>query len=108
MSGVCIRMPPAPCTSGSTITAATSPPRAARNSSSRFGVERQADGVEQQRLERAEEQRVAADGHRPERVAVVAVLERRRSSVRCGSPRWHQNWYAIFNATSTAVLPLSE
>ena len=38
-------------------------------------VERQSDGVEQERLERAEEQPVPADGHRPERVAVVGVVE---------------------------------
>ena len=94
-SGVCIRMPPAPCTSGSTMTAATSP---AMLAAGRRRAGRRDTGTcqraEQQRLEAAEEQRVAADGHRPERVAVVAVLEAdeqraaaaRRGGTRTGTP----------------------
>ena len=70
-----MRMPPAPCTSGSTITAAISLRVLLQMLVERFGIERHDVGLKQQRLEAAEEHRIAADRHGAERVAVVAVLE---------------------------------
>ena len=93
-SGECIRMPPAPCTSGSMMTAATSPRVLCQHVVKSFGRNGNLQGAEQQRLEAAEEERIAADGHGAEGVAVVAVLEAdeaasapaRRDGTRTGTP----------------------
>ena len=76
-------MPAAPCTSGSTTTAAISSPCAASTRSSAAGVARRArDGVEQQRPVERVEQVDAADRHRADRVAVVGVLEAHEARAR--------------------------
>ena len=103
-------MPAAPWTSGSTITAATSlavlAPAAPTSCGDVAGLDLQ--GVEQQRAVERVEEVDAADRHRADRVAVVA-LRRQTNSVRRGSPRLRCHcWKAIFSATSTAVEPVSE
>ncbi len=71
-SGVCMRMPPAPCTSGSIMTAATSSYRqvivqcsASKGKMSAWQIAARTD----------QRKGIAAHRHRSERVAMVAVLE---------------------------------
>ena len=110
-------MPPAPCTIGSTMTAATSSPARSRIASSAAsaaatsplaGRHRCPQNLEQQLREGAVEDRIAAGRHRAEGVAVVA---RGRARRRCGAALRRAGataGCAIFIATSTAVEPSSE
>ena len=75
VSGVCIRMPPAPCTSGSMMIAGRVRCMFLQMFIEPIGIERHNVGLKQQRLESAEKHRIATDGHGSERVAVVAMLE---------------------------------
>ena len=106
--GGCTRIPAAPWTSGSTITAATSSPWRSSTRSRSAVARPHAVRAEQQRV-RAVEQLDAADGHGAERVAVVGVAEaHERGASGVLAARWRQYWNAIFSATSVAVEPESE
>ena len=104
-------MPAAPCTSGSTITAAISRAWSVEQPLQRSRVAGlDAVASEQQRPVGAVEEVDAADRDRAEGVAVVGVARGETNGSRrtCWPPRCCQYWNAIFSAISTAVEPESE
>ena len=106
-----MRIPAAPWTSGSTITAATSLAVGGEDPLHVGGVARLGRvGVEQQRPVGGVEEVDAADRDGADRVAVVglAQLHERRGGRRRRPPRWRWYWKAIFRAISAAVEPESE
>ena len=113
-------MPPAPCTIGSRITAASSSRWVAisRSKSSRSPrLQRLAEargraGREERSRQHAPEELVhavdrVAHRHRAEGVAVVAAAQREQARL-LGRPRACQYWSAILIATSTATEPESQ
>ena len=102
-------MPAAPCTSGSTITAASSAAcsrdHRARDVEAVGIVERRrAQHREAQRIEDVGAEAAVADRQRADRVAVVRAAEREERRAPA-TPRFVQYWNAIFSACSTADAP---
>ena len=110
-SGAASCMPAAPCTSGSTITAASScacsrhhRARARRSSPDRANAGARSTG-KRSGSKRSVPNPPAPTRERADRVAVVRVAEAEEACVRPVIPRFTQYWNAILSACSTAHAP---
>ena len=108
--GACMRMPPAPWTSGSTITrrARARAELVERARRPRRALDRRRGAPRTERRERRGRTGSGSPTPSRRRCRRGSRPRARRRRVRCGSPRVDQRCSAILSATSTAVEPSSE